>query len=79
MALVLQQTPQISPNIGAMQKALVWLRRDLRLYDNAALSHALKESKQVWLAFIFDTDILTPLIKGEKNGKEKEEKDTLTG
>ena len=48
-----------------MQKALVWLRRDLRLYDNAALHHALKESKQVWLTFIFDTDILQPLLGGE--------------
>jgi len=48
-----------------MQKALVWLRRDLRLYDNAALHYALKESKQVWLAFIFDTGILKPLLKGE--------------
>ena len=47
-----------------MQKALVWLRRDLRLYDNAALHHALKESGQVWLTFIFDTDILKPLLKG---------------
>ena len=44
-----------------MQKALVWLRRDLRLYDNAALHHALKNNAQVWLAFIFDTDILNPL------------------
>ena len=44
-----------------MQKALVWLRRDLRLYDNAALHHALKNNAQVWLAFIFDTDILDPL------------------
>ena len=48
-----------------MQKALVWLRRDLRLYDNAALHHALKESGQVWLTFIFDTDILKPLLKGD--------------
>ena len=52
-----------------MQKALVWLRRDLRLYDNAALHHALKESKQVWLAFIFDADILKPLIQGELDSK----------
>jgi deoxyribodipyrimidine photolyase len=44
-----------------MQKALVWLRRDLRLYDNAALHHALKSNAQVWLTFIFDTDILDPL------------------
>ena len=48
-----------------MQKALVWLRRDLRLYDNAALHHALKEAGQVWLTFVFDTEILTPLLKGE--------------
>ena len=52
-----------------MQKALVWLRRDLRLYDNTALHHALKDSKQVWLTFIFDTDILKPLLKGELDPK----------
>ena len=52
-----------------MEKALVWLRRDLRLYDNAALSHALRESKQVWLAFIFDIDILEPLLKGGLDSK----------
>jgi deoxyribodipyrimidine photo-lyase len=46
-----------------MQKALVWLRRDLRLYDNAALHHALKSSQQVWAAFIFDATILSPLLK----------------
>jgi deoxyribodipyrimidine photo-lyase len=52
-----------------MQKALVWLRRDLRLYDNTALHHALKEAGQVWLTFIFDTDILQPLLKGELDAK----------
>jgi deoxyribodipyrimidine photo-lyase len=41
--------------------SLVWLRRDLRLYDNAALSHAIASSKSVWLAFVFDTTILEPL------------------
>ncbi|MDH6153974.1 deoxyribodipyrimidine photo-lyase [Polynucleobacter sphagniphilus] len=46
-----------------MQKALVWLRRDLRLYDQAALHHALKNNDSVWLAFIFDTDILEPLLQ----------------
>ena len=44
-----------------MQKALVWLRRDLRLYDNAALHHALTNNTQVWMTFIFDTEILEPL------------------
>ncbi len=42
-------------------KSLVWFRRDLRDYDHAALFYALKESAQVFCAFIFDTDILDPL------------------
>lgn len=40
---------------------LVWLRRDLRVADHAALYHALKACRQVWVAFVFDTDILAPL------------------
>lgn len=52
-----------------MQKALVWLRRDLRLYDNTALHHALTEAEQVWLTFIFDKDILQPLLKGGLDAK----------
>ena len=48
-----------------MKKALVWLRRDLRLYDNAALHHALQQKNQVWLAFIFDIGILKPLTQGD--------------
>ena len=53
-----------------MQKALVWLRRDLRLYDNAALHHALANNAQVWVSFIFDTNILEPLRTEDldKNG-----------
>ena len=41
--------------------ALVWFRRDLRLFDHAALHHALKESAQVTVIFIFDTEILAQL------------------
>ncbi|MCD9472952.1 deoxyribodipyrimidine photolyase, partial [Photobacterium phosphoreum] len=41
--------------------ALVWLRRDLRCYDNAALYHALRRYKQVYCVFVFDTDILDVL------------------
>ena len=41
--------------------ALVWLRRDLRLDDHAALYHALKASRAVVPVFIFDTDILDAL------------------
>ena len=44
------------------EKALVWFRRDLRDFDHAALHHALKTSKTVFCAFIFDKDILDPLL-----------------
>lgn len=40
---------------------LVWLRRDLRLHDHAALSAALARCERVALAFVFDRDILDPL------------------
>ncbi len=43
-------------------KSLVWFRRDLRLVDHAALHHALANSRQVFCAFIFDKDILDPLL-----------------
>ncbi len=49
-----------------MTCALVWLRRDLRLYDQAALHHALTNHQHAWLCFIFDTTILDPLLT--KNG-----------
>ncbi|NBX04343.1 MAG: deoxyribodipyrimidine photo-lyase, partial [Alphaproteobacteria bacterium] len=38
--------------------SLVWLRRDLRLYDHAALHKALSLSACVQPVFVFDTDIL---------------------
>ncbi|MEL0055611.1 MAG: deoxyribodipyrimidine photo-lyase, partial [Methylophilaceae bacterium] len=40
------------------KSSLVWLRRDLRIYDNAALYHALESSEQVFPVFIFDSEIL---------------------
>lgn len=40
---------------------ICWLRRDLRLNDNAALYHALKEKLPVLLLFIFDSKILDDL------------------
>ena len=43
-------------------KALVWFRRDLRDFDNAALHHALKTSRTVFCTFIFDKDILDHLL-----------------
>ncbi len=44
-----------------LDKALVWLRRDLRVEDHAALHHALRGARQVWCAFLFDRAILDPL------------------
>lgn len=45
-----------------MQKVnIFWFRRDLRLYDNAGLYHALKGNHPVVPVFIFDTNILDKL------------------
>lgn len=41
--------------------SLVWLRRDLRLHDQAAFYHALRSSKTVYAVFVFDTGILDAL------------------
>ena len=45
--------------------ALVWLRRDLRCGDHAALYHALRRYPRVYCAFVFDTDILDELPSRE--------------
>ncbi|ARU04783.1 deoxyribodipyrimidine photolyase [Comamonas serinivorans] len=45
--------------------ALVWLRRDLRCDDHAALYHALRRHTQVYCAFVFDTTILDALPSRE--------------
>ncbi len=49
-----------------LDRALVWLRRDLRTDDNAALHHALAAARQVWCAFVFDTTILDPLPRADR-------------
>lgn len=41
--------------------AVCWLRRDLRLFDNAALFHALNSEYPVLVVFIFDRNILDKL------------------
>ena len=46
--------------------ALLWLRRDLRLQDNAALYHALKSAGRVHCAFVFDTAILDDLPRHDR-------------
>jgi len=43
-------------------QGLMWFRRDLRTQDNAALYHALKACRRVWCVFVFDDDILQPLL-----------------
>ena len=48
------------------QTSLVWFRRDLRCFDNAALFNALKQSKSVFCVFIFDKTILTSLPKHDR-------------
>ena len=50
----------------AFDRALVWLRRDLRVDDHAALYHALRASRQVWCAFVFDREILDPLPRADR-------------
>ena len=45
--------------------SVVWLRRDLRVVDNAALYHALKGDFPVLLLFIFDKNILEKLSHAE--------------
>ena len=50
----------------SLERALVWLRRDLRVADHAALHHALRSARQVWCAFIFDREILDPLPRADR-------------
>ena len=45
---------------------LVWLRRDLRATDHAALFHALRSCAQVHCVFLFDDDILDPLPRADR-------------
>ncbi len=50
-----------------MQKInIIWFRRDLRLEDNAALYHALKDGVPVLPVFIFDTNILHELAPDDR-------------
>ncbi|MGS5085418.1 cryptochrome/photolyase family protein [Hydrogenophaga sp. A37] len=47
-------------------QGLMWFRRDLRADDNAALHHALKQCRQLWCVFVFDTDILDTLPHADR-------------
>ena len=46
--------------------AICWLRRDLRLQDNAALALATSQSTQVAVVFVYDTTILDTLPKSDR-------------
>lgn len=46
--------------------ALLWLRRDLRLHDHAALYHAARAARHVVAVFIFDSDILQGLPRQDR-------------
>ena len=46
-----------------LDAALVWMRRDLRADDHAALYHALRSARKVWCVFVHDRDILDPLLQ----------------
>ena len=40
---------------------LIWLRRDLRLADNAAIYHAARHCAKLYCVFVFDDSILAQL------------------
>ncbi|NBW68523.1 MAG: deoxyribodipyrimidine photo-lyase [Betaproteobacteria bacterium] len=52
--------------IQQVDAGLMWFRRDLRAFDNAALHHALTQCKQVHCVFVFDSDILDALPKADR-------------
>jgi deoxyribodipyrimidine photo-lyase len=54
------------PAAKSLDAALVWLRRDLRADDNAALYHALRAARRVWVGFVFDSTILEPLPRADR-------------
>jgi deoxyribodipyrimidine photo-lyase len=54
------------PPPESLASALVWMRRDLRVEDHAALYHALRSARHVWCAFVFDRVILDPLPRADR-------------
>ncbi|UDF37355.1 UNVERIFIED_ORG: DNA photolyase family protein [Shinella sp. XGS7] len=49
-----------------LHQALVWFRRDLRLDDQAALYHALRQARRVFCVFVLDTAILEALPRADR-------------
>lgn len=50
----------------SLARALVWMRRDLRVDDHAALYHALRAANEVWCLFVFDRGILDELPRVDR-------------
>lgn len=49
-----------------LTSALVWLRRDLRVFDHVALHQALMASEKVYCVFVYDTTILDSLPRRDR-------------
>ena len=69
------------PRPKEFDHALVWLRRDLRTDDHAALHHALRAAHHVWCVFVFDRAILDPLLAAGRQADRRVEfiRDSLLG
>ena len=63
-----RHTPHVSEAAAdkPYDRALVWLRRDLRADDHAALYHALRQARRVWCAFVFDRAVLDGLPRQDR-------------
>ncbi len=55
-----------TPSAPSAPCQLVWLRRDLRLEDHAALAEALKHPEPIVPVFVFDRDILDGLPSNDR-------------
>ncbi|HEX7982864.1 MAG TPA: deoxyribodipyrimidine photo-lyase, partial [Duganella sp.] len=49
-----------------LKSSLVWLRRDLRVFDHVALNQALQDSATVYCVFVYDTTILDALPRRDR-------------
>ncbi len=58
--------PRPAPQAEIVDRALVWMRRDLRLDDHTALARAAEEARQLWCVFVFDRSILDPLPRSDR-------------
>jgi len=59
-------SPAAAPPHRTLDAALVWCRRDLRCDDHAAMHHALRAARKVWVGFVFDIEILDALPRADR-------------